>query len=185
MTAALLAIPKCEACLLLIELALPDGCGIWCARKLLAHEPTIHVILVSAIRDALLLERAAAVGIEDLLVKPFTLGRCLARMRFVLCRSFCGLWPEAAGQEAFRPLTASPQHPLPCALRDVEKTVLDCLAEGLMYKEIADRVGRSEAAVKKLANGIYGKLQVHSRTQAVLRWRASAGGEARPHGNSR
>lgn len=65
--------------------------------------------------------------------------------------------------------------PLAQPLRDVEKTLLNYLAEGLMYKEIADRVARSEAAIKKLIHGIYAKLHVHSRTQAMIVWRGGGG----------
>ena len=173
--AARLAIAKCEPRLLLMALALPDLCGIRCARELLASQPGLDIILVTAIRDPVLLRRAVAVGIADLLVQPFTLGRCLARMRFALCRSFRGHWPYLDGPEAGRPSSVNPQPQLAHPLRDLERTVLDFLAEGLMYKEIGDRIGRSEAAVRKLVNSIYQKIHTHTRAEAVIKYRHFTG----------
>jgi DNA-binding NarL/FixJ family response regulator len=172
---ARLAIPKCEPRFLLVELALPDDCGVRYAREALAHQSELHIVLVSAGTDTLLLERAAAVGIADLLVKPFTVDRCLARLRFLLYRCHCGQGAKFAGSGAARHFRDGHQHPLAQPLLDVEKTVLDCLAEGLMYKEIAVRMAMSEAAVKKLTHGVYEKLHVHSRTQALIAWRECGG----------
>jgi DNA-binding NarL/FixJ family response regulator len=178
---AWLAVQKCEARLFLIELALPDACGIWCARRLLAERPGIQVILVTSIRDALLLQRAAAVGIADLLVKPFTVAHCLARLRFDLCRSVWGSPAKFLGSGAIHHFPAGHGDlSAPHTLRDIEKEVLDSLAEGLMYKEIAVRIGRSDAAVRKLINGIYTKLEVHDRVHAVRKWHLSPGMENNP-----
>jgi len=83
---------KGEPCLVLAELALPDECAVRFARELLECHPGLRIILVTATRDAMLLERAAAVGVADILRKPFTMDRCVARLRFVLFRSagVCG-----------------------------------------------------------------------------------------------
>ncbi len=52
-------------------------------------------------------------------------------------------------------------------LTDREKGVLDLLANGLMYKEIAAKAGISVETVRKHVRHIYEKLQVSSRTQAI------------------
>lgn len=51
-----------------------------------------------------------------------------------------------------------------------EASVLDHLAQGLLYKEIADRVGITEGAVKQHIHRIYQKLHVKNRTEAVNRY---------------
>jgi DNA-binding NarL/FixJ family response regulator len=51
-----------------------------------------------------------------------------------------------------------------------ESSVLDHLAQGLLYKEIADRVGVTEGAVKQHIHRIYQKLHVKNRTEAVNRY---------------
>ena len=48
-----------------------------------------------------------------------------------------------------------------------EKEVLDLLAQGLMYKEIAAKKEIGVETVRKHVYNIYEKLQVNSRTEAI------------------
>ena len=50
-----------------------------------------------------------------------------------------------------------------------EREVLQLLAEGLPNKAIAQRLGISEHTVKYHVNALLGKLDAHSRTEAVVR----------------
>lgn len=56
------------------------------------------------------------------------------------------------------------------ALSEREHEVLKHLAEGSMYKEIADRLGISIDTVRSHVRKIYEKLHVHSRNGAVLKF---------------
>jgi len=47
--------------------------------------------------------------------------------------------------------------------------VLDLLAQGFMYKEIADKLGISFETVRTYIRRIYEKLHVRSRTEAVAK----------------
>ena len=49
--------------------------------------------------------------------------------------------------------------------REIE--ILHLLAEGLLYKEIGQRLGISYGTVNQYLKSVYRKLQVHSRSQAV------------------
>jgi DNA-binding NarL/FixJ family response regulator len=48
--------------------------------------------------------------------------------------------------------------------------VLDCLATGLLYKQIAARMNISHSTVRTYAQRIYEKLHVHTRTEAVVKY---------------
>jgi len=48
-----------------------------------------------------------------------------------------------------------------------EKEVLELLADGRMYKEIADMLGISINTVRKHLQAIYGKLKVRTRHEAT------------------
>ncbi len=68
------------------------------------------------------------------------------------------------------PLRTSPQ-PLVEPLSERELEVLTLIAEGLTNREIAHRLYLSPNTVKVHSRNIYGKLDSHSRTQAVARAR--------------
>ncbi|MEO7307131.1 MAG: response regulator transcription factor [Ferruginibacter sp.] len=55
-------------------------------------------------------------------------------------------------------------------LSDRENEVLELLADGLLYKEIADRLFISHGTVRQHIHNIYEKLHVHNRTEAVNRY---------------
>jgi LuxR family maltose regulon positive regulatory protein len=57
------------------------------------------------------------------------------------------------------------------ALSEREREVLQCLAAGMSNQAIADEFTVSVGTIKTHLNNIYGKLNVHSRTQAVARAR--------------
>jgi DNA-binding NarL/FixJ family response regulator len=73
-----------------------------------------------------------------------------------------------------RKIVQSFQKPVPAAhdmdnLSPRESEVLDLLAKGYLYKEIADKMGLSYATVHTHIRHIYEKLHVRSRTEAVAR----------------
>jgi DNA-binding NarL/FixJ family response regulator len=51
-----------------------------------------------------------------------------------------------------------------------EREVLDLLAQGLLYKEISEKIGISLPTVNTYIRRIYEKLHVRSRAQAVARY---------------
>ena len=59
------------------------------------------------------------------------------------------------------------QHPL-LTVREIE--VIRYLAQGFLYKEIADKMGISFSAVHKLQHKIFVKLHVSNRTEAINKW---------------
>lgn len=55
-------------------------------------------------------------------------------------------------------------------LTERENEVIQHLAQGLLYKEIADRLSVSHFTVKNHVRNIYGKLHVSTRVEAVNRY---------------
>jgi DNA-binding CsgD family transcriptional regulator len=51
-----------------------------------------------------------------------------------------------------------------------EEAVLNCLAAGLAYKQIADQLGISINTIRTHLRHIYEKLHVQSRTEAVAKY---------------
>ena len=55
-------------------------------------------------------------------------------------------------------------------LSEREQEVLDCLSQGFLYKEIAEKLGISYETVHTYIRRIYEKLQVRTRTEAVAKF---------------
>ncbi len=95
-------------------------------------------------------------------------------------RPICAVsWTPSSRRAAVQPswmAGALPQAPSPAdgspdPLTEREPEVLQLLAEGLSNKEIAGKLVVAPSTVKQHLKNIYGKLDVHSRTQAVARGR--------------
>jgi DNA-binding NarL/FixJ family response regulator len=54
-------------------------------------------------------------------------------------------------------------------LSERERQVLQLLAQGRIYKEIAEMLGVAETTVRTFIRRIYEKLHVHSKIEAVAR----------------
>jgi DNA-binding NarL/FixJ family response regulator len=72
----------------------------------------------------------------------------------------------AAFQRASEPPAPAPEV---ATLSKREREVLDLLARGFLYKEIATRLGLSIETIRTHIRNIYEKLHVRSRTEAVLK----------------
>lgn len=70
----------------------------------------------------------------------------------------------------FRPNGSVQRGELGVSLSDREFHVLELLAQGLLYKEIAARMDITEGTVKQHIHRIYGKMHVSNRTEAVNRY---------------
>jgi DNA-binding NarL/FixJ family response regulator len=66
--------------------------------------------------------------------------------------------------------TGPAQHDETTDLSPREREVLNGLAEGHAYKQIADRLGVSIHTVRNYIRRIYEKLHVRSRTEAVAKY---------------
>ena len=79
-----------------------------------------------------------------------------------------------ARARAAAPYLGLSDQPLAEPLSERELEVLALIVAGLSNSAIADRLVITVGTVKRHINNLYGKLGVHSRTQAVARARALA-----------
>jgi LuxR family maltose regulon positive regulatory protein len=88
--------------------------------------------------------------------------------------------PDYAGRllaafPALEPMPTTPSGPSPALIEPLserEREVLQLIAKGLSNREVAQKLFLSVSTVKMHTYHIYGKLDVHSRTQAVAKARA-------------
>lgn len=212
--AALAAIPGLDVEVVVTEMALPDLCGIRCARQLLAVCPELAVIIASAVQHPLLIRRAFAVGASQYLVKPVRPGQFLATLRFVSCRRRVPA-AEAGRAQSFlqatlgrRSATASQQaggadahppgsratmrgsgvvdvlseHSLQAKLTAQEVEMLQYLAQGLVWKEIEERLQVSHCTLRSMKRRLFLKLDhARNRTEALAKWYQTQQTPGQPH----
>lgn len=146
--------PTLDIKLILFDLHISDNCGIAVAHALRAQRPDIKLIFITSLRNTAIVSRIAATGASGILVRPFHARQCLATLRFA----------AAAARPSNRERRCG-------SLNTREDIILSCLAEGLLYKEIEDRLQITSALMKKLQKRIFKKLHARNRTEAVTAWK--------------
>ena len=162
LTAALEADRDCD--LVLLDLNMPGGHGLSGLLLLRAQYPEVPVMIISAVEDHKVIRRTFELGAAGYL--PKSVGPADIRKAIDTVLSGEILVPEGISldgddeQSAFirRLSTLTPQ----------QIRVLMMLSDGLMNKQIAYELSISEATVKAHVSSILQKLDVDSRTQAVI-----------------
>lgn len=149
---------------LVCDLRLPGLSGIEVCARLRESRPEVRVLILSAFDDDEYVTAALRAGALGYLPKTAPGRRVVEAVREL-----------AAGRTVLEPATASRlarQAMAPAitgtALSPREREVLQLLAHGRRNKEIARDMGISLRTVEGHLNGIFDKLGVGSRTEAVL-----------------
>lgn len=156
-----------EVDLVLLDLTMPGVQGISGLVFLRGQYPEIPVVIVSANDDPATIRRCMECGASGFVPKSEPVERIRQAVRGVLDGN---VWtpPDidlspAAGDEETSDLLARLSSLTPQQVR-----VLMMLGEGLLNKQIAYKLGVSEATIKAHVSAILQKLGVDSRTQAVI-----------------
>lgn len=172
---ALEKIPLNPPDFVLMDINLPGMSGIECTRELISILPDVHVIMLTMfgdwdrIFDAL---RAGATGYLLKRVRPAALKAALEDARVggspmtphiarLVVKYFHGAPLLKKKEESRGNLEV---------LSPKEGDVMRLLSEGCPYIEIADKLEISVDTVRTHIRRIYQKLQVHSRTAAVVKY---------------
>lgn len=169
-----------------MDINLPGMDGIECVRRLAEKLPSLQIVMLTVYQDTDNLFRALAAGAHGYLVKPARARDLLAAIRDIH-RGGAPMTSALARKvvDAFRKQTAppAPSFGAPSAesetgeLAPREREILDLLAQGFSYKEIADKLNVAFATVHTYVLRIYKKLHVRSKNAAVARWLGYQRGE--------
>ncbi|HWN93510.1 MAG TPA: response regulator transcription factor [Methylomirabilota bacterium] len=167
--AALDDLPKKNPNVVLMDINLPGMNGVECVRKLKQVAPKIQIVMLTVYEDTENIFNALAAGASGYLLKRTTTPELLESIRevnrggspmtaHIARKVVLSFQKSAASVEATEDL--SPR----------EREVLDCLSQGFLYKEIAEKLGISYETVHTYIRRIYEKLQVRTRTEAVAKF---------------
>ena len=164
---ALAELPGAKPDVVLMDINLPGLNGVECVRQLKPVLPQTQIMMLTVYEDTEMIFKALAAGATGYLLKQTPPAELLAAIRDVQ-RGGSPMTSHIA-----RKIVASFQRPAPEKgienLTPREQEVLDHLAKGFLYKEIADALHISYDTVHAHIRRIYEKLQVRSRTEAVAK----------------
>ena len=160
----ILATDKTKFDIILLDLMMPNYNGWQALQAIRKQEKVGHIpiIMLTAVSEEQKVISALKNGADDYITKPFVLANLLARMEAVLRRS---AWSKEDTKLAEIPIKNNPTLQM---LTSREKEVLTLAAKGANNKDIAEKLVLREVTVKSHLNSVFRKLNVTSRTQAVL-----------------
>jgi DNA-binding NarL/FixJ family response regulator len=166
---ALEELPGINPKVVLMDIHLPGLNGVECVRELKLQMPETQFLMLTVYEDTNHIFQALAAGATGYLIKNASGKELIAAIREVND----GGSPMASNiarkvVQSFIPPPASPEEQ---SLTLRERQVLDLLAEGQLYKEIAESLQIGVTTVCTHIRKIYEKLHVQSRSQAVARYR--------------
>ncbi|HEU5125461.1 MAG TPA: response regulator transcription factor [Verrucomicrobiae bacterium] len=165
---ALEKIPRVNPDVTLMDINLVNLNGVECVRRLKPVLPATQIIMLTVYQNTEHIFNALAAGATGYMLKQTPPAELLAAIKEV----HEGGSPMSS--HIARKIVQSFQRPAPVKseadnLSPREAQVLELLAKGFLYKEIADAMHVSYATVHTHIRHIYEKLHVRSRTEAVAK----------------
>jgi DNA-binding NarL/FixJ family response regulator len=167
--AALEAIPDVQPSVVLVDINLPGMSGIELVAKLKAKMPKLQFMMITMYEDCDQIFASLQAGANGYLLKrsqPEEIIQAIEQMHVggspmspEIARKVVSFFHKSPGQSSGVD-----------QLTKRETEILTQLAKGYMYKEIADNMGIGLETVRTHLQNIYGKLHVHSRTDAVVKF---------------
>ena len=168
---ALARLPQEKPSVVLFDINLPGMNGIECVRKLKPRLPDTQFVMITVYEDANHVFNALSAGASGYLLKQTRRHELIDALKDVhaggspmssqiarkVVQNFYRTESQDAGGET---IELSPR----------EREVLELLARGYLYKEIAEMLKISVQTVNTYIRRIYEKLHVRSRAQAVAKY---------------
>ena len=153
---------------ILLDIGLPGMSGIEGIPQLKAIAPATHIIMLTVFDDQEKVFNAICAGASGYLLKTADEEAIAHAVQDVL-HGGAPITPRIARLvlNMFTSRAAPPRHEYGLSAR--EREVLELMVQGLIKKEIADRLGLSYHTVDNHLRSIYAKLQVHTRGGAVAK----------------
>ena len=166
---ALAALQESNPEVILMDINLPGASGIEATRALKEFRPEARIVMLTVYEESKALFDSLKAGACGYLLKRTPPEKILEAIREARAGGV-PLNPQMAAKVAqfFRQSDGAMDEV--SRLSERERQVLELMAEGFLYKEIADRLHIQTETVHQFTKRIYEKLHVHSRTEAVVKF---------------
>ncbi len=148
----------------LMDLVMPGMDGIETTRTIRARFAEIPILILTSFGDDHKVQAALQAGAIGYILKNTSIHDMAQAIRAAYAGQST-LSPEAT-QALIRAHTQVPDHPVALKARELE--VLEQLANGLTNPQIAERLSLSVSTIKFYVSSILEKLNVDTRTEAVV-----------------
>jgi DNA-binding NarL/FixJ family response regulator len=167
---ALVRLPKDRPDVVLMDINMGGMNGIECVRQLRPLLPDTPVVMLTVFEDTSKIFKAIAAGASGYLLKRMPPSKLADAIDEVINGGSPMSAPIARKVVQLLRTMPMPDDDDDTELSERERQVLDGLAAGQIYKQIADQMGLSVHTVRTYIRRIYEKLHVRSRTAAVARY---------------
>lgn len=158
--------------LVILEPALPDATGLGALIAVQRRLPDAPVVVYTARRDDQVISSSNALGAAGYVHKSAQIDELLAVLKAAAgARSFPSLNGAVSADQEIAAMRKRLN-----SLTATQMKVLMSVADGRLNKQVAADFNVSEAAIKAHLTGIFRKLGVHNRTQAMLALQPVLGG---------
>ncbi|HZT22203.1 MAG TPA: response regulator transcription factor [Verrucomicrobiae bacterium] len=165
---ALREIPVQKPDVVLMDINLGGLSGIECVARLKARLPQTQILMLTTYDDGDLIFNSLRAGANGYLLKNMRQEELVEAVRQVQAGGAPMSLSIARKVIDYFHRAESPS-PAVHHLTARERDILRLLAQGYLYKEIADRLGISMSTVRTHISAVYEKLHVHSRTEAAMK----------------
>lgn len=153
----------------IMDINLPGMDGVACVSKLRSQCTTSQFLMYTINDDDMRVFDALKSGANGYILKSSTPEQIIEALRELTQGGAPMSAPVA--RRVVNQFRAVPDQVIALeGLSDREQETLTLLAQGLLYKEIADQMGITTGTVKQHIHRIYTKLHVQNRTEAVNRY---------------
>ncbi len=166
---ALKLLPEKKPDVVLMDINLPGMNGVEAVRRLKPTLPATQFVMLTVYEDADHIYNALSAGATGYLLKQTPRDELLSALGDVH-RGGSPMTSNIARKVVQSFKRASAPVPAGQELSPREQEVLELLARGYLYKEIAERLNISVPTVNTYIRRMYEKLHVRSRSQAVAKF---------------
>lgn len=151
----------------LLDLHMPGSHGLMGLVALRTEFPAVAVIMISANDDPQVIRRATTYGAAGFIPKRSSIADIQRMLRTIIACEEPLPPPRDAGRDAEAEQDRQLAKRL-ASLSPQQLKVLILVAEGLLNKQIADRLDIQERTVKAHMSAVFERLEVRNRTQASV-----------------
>lgn len=159
--AAVVAYEALQPDLLLMDIRMPQMTGLEAAKAILQNDPKAQILLLTTFQDQAYISEALALGCKGYLLKQ-NFAALIPSLKALLAGSL------VFDSQILEALSAAPKLSASAALKEGESELLQCLAQGMNNKELAQSLFLSEGTVRNKISALLERLGLRDRTQLVI-----------------